>query len=173
MFIREGVNWSLVDIPGQLNMETSNNYFTVKSYIFQDILGPGGEGLVQLEVWKEGGESGYINKTIRVNEPPVAGNCTCNPTTGEGYKTYFQVTCNDWEDPDTPLGYGFSYGNGGDATPVPKSNGSSSSSSKFIIYKLPDEGISSIQIRITISVEDSLGWRTEMVIFAEVREINL
>ena len=81
--------WSPVDIPSQLNIETSNDYFTVKSYIFQDILGPGGEGLVRLEVWSESGESGYINKTIRVNEPPVAGNCTCHPKTGESYKTEF------------------------------------------------------------------------------------
>ena len=167
--MKDGDHWSPVDIPSQLNIETSNNYFTVKSYIFQDILRPGGEGLVQLKVWREGGESGYINKTIRVNEPPVAGNCTCDPKTGEGYKTDFQVTCIDWEDPDTPLTYGFSYGDGGDASHIPKSSENPSSTSEFKIYKQPDKGMSSIQIPITISVEDSLGWKIEMVIYAEAR----
>lgn len=171
--MKDGDHWSPVDIPSQLNIETSNDYFTVKAYIFQDILRPGGEGLVQLEVWREGGESGYINETIRVNEPPMAGNCTCHPKTGEGYKTDFQVTCIGWVDPDTPLRYGFSYSYGGDATPVPKSSENPSSSSEFKILKLPDEGMSSIQIPITISVEDSLGWKIEMVIYAEVREITL
>ena len=169
MFTKDG---SQVDFPSQLNIETSNDYLIVKSYIFQDILKPGGEGLVQLEVWREGGESGYINETLRVNEPPVAGNCTCHPKTGEGYKTDFQVSCIDWVDPDMPLRYLFSYSYGGDATPVPKSSKNPSSSSEFKILKEPDEGISSIQIPITISVEDLLGWKTEMVIYAEVRGIN-
>ena len=164
--------WSPMDIPSQLNIETSNDYFSVNSYIFQDILGPGGEGLVRLEVWRESGESGYINKTIRVNEPPVAGNCTCHPKTGEGYKTDFQVTCVDWEDPDKPLSYRFIYSYRGDVTPVPKSSEIPSSSSEFKILKLPEEGMSSIQIPITISVEDSLGWKIEMIIYAEVRKIN-
>ena len=165
-------NGSRVNIPSHLNMETSNDYFIVKSYIFQTILGPGSEGVVQLKVWRESGESGYINETIRVNEPPVNGSCTCHPKTGEGYKTDFQVTCFGWIDPDKPLRYSFSYSYGGDVTPIPKSSKNPNSSSEFKILKEPDEGLSSIQIAITISVEDALGWKTEMVIYVEVREIN-
>ena len=171
--MKDGDGWSLLDIPRQLNTDTSKSYFIVKSYILQDILRPGGEGLVQLKVWREGGESGYFNETVKVNEPPVAGNCTCHPKIGEGYKTDFQAMCIDWEDPDKPLSYGFSYGDGGDVTPVPKSSENPSSTSKFKIYKLPDEGMSSIKIPITISVEDALGWKIEMIIYTEAREINL
>ena len=154
-------------------METTSSYLTIKSYIFQNILGPGGEAIVQLEAWSEGGKPGYTNRTIRVNEPPQAGNCTCSPQAGEGYKTDFQVTCYGWVDTDTPLRYGFSYGDGDDATPVLTSKENPSSSRKFKIYKLPSEGISSLQIRITVSVEDSLGSRSEMVLDAEVRGMRL
>lgn len=165
MFLTNG---SRVDILSQLNIERSNDYVIVKSYIFQEILRPGGEGVVQLEVWRESGESGYINETIRVNEPPVAGNCSCHPKTGEGYRTDFQVTCIGWVDPDTPLRFLFSYSYDGDVTPIPKSSKNPNSSSEFKILKEPDEGMSATQIPITISIEDSLGWKTEMVIYAEV-----
>jgi len=173
MFRREGDHLPPVYIPIQLNIETSNDYFTIKSSIFQNTLRPGGEGLVQLEVWRESGQSGYINETIKVNEPPTPKNCTCHPTTGEGFKTDFQVTCIDWVDPDEPLRYGYSYSYGGDTKTVQPSSEKPSSSSEFKILKLPDEGMSSIQIPITISVEDALGWKKEMVIYVEVREINM
>jgi len=170
MFRKDGDHLSPVYIPVPLNIETSNYYLTVKSYIFQEKLKPGGEGLVQLEVWRESGESGYINEIIKVNEPPTPKNCTCHPTTGEGFKTDFQVICIKWVDPDEPLRYGFSYSYGGDTKTVQPSSENPSSSSVFKILKLPDEGMSSIQIPITISVEDSLGWKKEMVISAEVRD---
>lgn len=161
-----------MDIPSHLNMETTNSYLTVKSYILQNILRPGGEGLAQLEVWKEGGKSGYVNQTIRVNEPPQAGYCVCIPQMGEGYKTEFQVNCSGWVDPDTPIMYGFSYGDGVDSNQVLTSKENPSLSRTFKIYKLPAEGIPSLQIRITVSVEDSLGLKSEMVLYVEVREMN-
>lgn len=164
--------WSAVDIPTHLNMETTNSYLTVKTYILKNILRPGGEGLAQLEVWKEGGKSGYVNQTIMVNEPPEVGDCICIPQTGEGFKTEFQVNCSGWVDPDIPLTYGFSYGDGDDANPVLTSKENPSLSRTFKIYKLPAEGIASLQIRITVSVEDFLGLRSEMVLYVEVREMN-
>lgn len=171
LFKRNGIHWSAVDIPSHLNMETTNSYFTIKSFIFLNILGPGGEGLVQLKVRREGGMPGYLNQTIKVNEPPVPGNCTCSPTIGEGYKTDFQVTCSGWVDPDKPLSYSFSYGDGDDATPVLTSKENPSSSRNFKIYNLPEEGISSMQIKITVSVEDSLGLRSKVVVYVEARVI--
>ena len=145
-------------------MEKGKSDFTLDT----EVLGPGGEGLVQVEVWRDGGESGITNKTITINEPPVPGNCTCIPSIGEGYKTEFQIVCDGWIDPDEPLGYSFSYGEGDDAKPVYSSTENPSSSRPFKIYKQPADGVSSVDITITISVVDSLGMRSEMSVFAEV-----
>lgn len=171
-FTKNETEWSLLEFPSELKVETDKNDFTVPSYILENILGQGGEGLAQVEAWREGSKKGFTNKTITVNEPPIPGNCSCIPSLGEGYKTNFQVICDGWVDPDKPLRYSFSYGEGDNSRPVLTSE-KPSSSKPFKIYKQPTNGDTSIPVKITISVEDSLGMKSAMSIFAKVRLCNL
>lgn len=165
--IKDGNQWTRLDIPDDLNMETTNRYFLIRSYIFQNILGPGGECIVQVEVRREGGRAGYIAKTLRVNESPKAGNCSCSPPTGEISNTEFQVYCEGWKDPDKPLRYSFSYDD--DEKPLLTSTGNPSSSRKFRIYKQLAEEIVLLSIPIKVTVEDALGMSTEIRFNIEVR----
>ncbi|XP_022787247.1 uncharacterized protein LOC111327355 [Stylophora pistillata] len=166
-FIKMETEFKSLEFPSELNVETDDDDFIVHSYIFENILGQGGEGLVQVEVWRDGGQRGFSNKTITVNEPPIPGNCSCIPSLGEGYKTNFQVVCDSWIDPDKPLRYSFSYGDG---KTVLTSTENPSSSKPFKIYKQPTDGDNSILVRITVSVEDSLGMRSTMSVLAEVKK---
>ena len=164
--IRSGNQWSRMDLPVDLNMETTNRDFIIKSYIFENVLGPGGECLVQLEVRRQGGRAGYITKILRVNEPPQDGNCSCSPSTGEISNTEFQVFCDGWTDSDQPLRYSFSYGD--DEKPLLTSKENPRSSSKFRIYKQLVEEIASVLIPIRVSVQDGLGMSAEIEFYLEV-----
>ena len=147
-------------------MESSNRDFLIRSHIFQNILGPGGECLVQLEVRREGGRAGYFSITLNVNEPPKKGNCSCSPSIGKLANTEFQVFCDNWMDPDTPLLYSFTYGE--DKKPLLTSLEDPASSRKFRIYKQLPEEIPSISIPIRVSVEDALGMSSELSFLLEV-----
>ena len=167
----DGNQWSLMSIPAELNMETTNRDFIVKSYIFQKILGPGDEFRVHLEVRREGGRAAYITKTLKINEPPKIGNCSCIPPTGELSNTEFQVFCDGWTDPNTPLRYSFRYGEDekpDDEKPVLTSLENPRASRKFRIYKQLAEDIASIDITIKVSVADALGMSSDMEFSIEV-----
>ena len=147
-------------------MEATNRAFTIRSYIFQKILRPGGECLVRLEVRREGGRAAYLTKIIRVNEAPKTGNCSTDPRTGELSNTEFRIFCDGWSDPDTPLRYSFSYGD--DEKPVLASLDNPTSSRKFRIYKQVPEEITSISIQIKVVAEDALGMSSEMQLYLKV-----
>ena len=159
--------WSRLDVPAELNMETTNRDLIIRSYVFQDILGPGGQCIVQLEVRREGGRAGFFTKILKVNEPPKDGNCSCYPPTGEISNTEFQVSCDNWQDPDKPLRYSFTYGN--DAKPLLIALDKPSSSRTFRIYKQVAEEITSVLIPITVSIEDALGLSSKINFKIEVR----
>ena len=155
-----------MNIPAELNMETTNRDFIVKSYIFRNILGPGDEFLVHLEVRREGGRAAYITKTLKINEPPKIGNCSCSPPTGELSNTEFQVFCDGWTDPDKPLRYSFRYGE--DEKPLLTSLENPRASRKFRIYKQLAEDIPSIAIPVKVSAADALGMSSEVGFSLEV-----
>lgn len=164
--LSDGNQWSPINIPANLYMETTNREFIVKSAIFQNILGPGDEFVVHLEVRREGGRAAYITKTLKINEPPKIGNCSCIPPTGELSNTEFQVFCDGWTDPDTPLRYSFRYGE--DEKPLLTSLENPRASRKFRIYKQLAEDIPSIAIPIKVSVADALGMSSEIGFSLEV-----
>lgn len=147
-------------------MAATNRAFTIRSYIFQKILGPGDECLVRLQVQRQGGRAAYLTKILRVNEAPKTGNCSTDPQTGELSNTEFRIFCDGWSDPDTPLRYSFSYGD--DEKPVLTSLENPTSSRKFRIYKQVPEETTSITIPIKVVVEDALGMSSKMQFHLEV-----
>lgn len=151
----DGSEWTRITLPAELNMETTNPDFVIKSHIFQNILGPGGQCIVKLEAWREGGRTGYVTKILRVNEPPKPGNCSCYPPTGNISHTEFQISCDGWDDSEMPLLYSFSYGSNG--KPLLTSSKNPSSSRKFRIYEQVSQDVLSVPIPIRVSIEDALG----------------
>ena len=53
--------------------------------------------------------SGRVSKTLEVNEPPTAGNCSVKPPEGEPLAPEFNVSCEGFQDVDKPLSYEFLY----------------------------------------------------------------
>ena len=150
-----GSEWSL---PAELIRENTNRDFVIKSQIFQEHLKPGGQCIVKLETWREGGRTGYVTKILRVNEPPKPGNCSCYPPTGNISHTEFQISCDGWVDSEKPLLYSFSYRRNDNGTkPLLTSLENPSSSRKFRIYEQVSQDVLSVNISIYVSVEDALG----------------
>ena len=52
-----------------------------------------------------GGESGYAEFGISINEPPRPGICMINPSLGYVLQTHFTVTCDMFIDKDAPMTY--------------------------------------------------------------------
>ncbi|XP_036336782.1 polycystic kidney disease and receptor for egg jelly-related protein-like [Rhagoletis pomonella] len=49
--------------------------------------------------------SGKCKITLYLNEPPNGGQCSIEPSSGVEYETEFHITCDDFEDPNTPITY--------------------------------------------------------------------
>lgn len=165
-----GSEWSL---PAELIRENTNPDFVIKSQIFQEHLKPGGQCIVKLETWREGGRTGYVTKILRVNEPPKPGNCSCYPPTGNISHTEFQISCDGWVDSEKPLLYSFSYRRNDNGTqPLLTSPENPSSSRKFRIYEQVSQDVLSVNISINVSVEDALGMSSWYEVKLQVQQTS-
>ena len=165
-----GSEWSL---PAELIRENTNRDFVIKSQIFQEHLKPGGQCIVKLETWREGGRTGYVTKILRVNEPPKPGNCSCYPPTGNISHTEFQISCDGWVDSEKPLLYSFSYRRNDNGTqPLLTSPENPSSSRKFRIYEQVSQDVLSVNISINVSVEDALGMSSWYEVKLQVQQTS-
>ncbi|XP_068673513.1 polycystin-1-like [Montipora foliosa] len=111
--------------------DVSKDEYTLPKDMKQDFLIiPAGffkGGRVGYKVVLEGGfhksEWGMVSKTLKVNEPPTAGNCVVKPAKGEPLAPKFNVSCEGFQDVDKPLSYEFFYSMDNGATRKSLGNG--------------------------------------------------
>ncbi|CAH1779438.1 unnamed protein product [Owenia fusiformis] len=72
------------------------------------LFGITGEETYTLKVTALGssGSPGYSQYTFTTNQPPVAGSCSVQPSSGYVLQTKFNLTCSGFSDANTPLTYG-------------------------------------------------------------------
>ena len=55
------------------------------------------------------GQRGMSAHDISTASPPTNGTCSITPSNGTSLKTYFNLSCSDWESDSNPLSYRFQY----------------------------------------------------------------
>ena len=55
------------------------------------------------------GQQGMSARDISTSSPPTNGTCSITPSNGTSLKTYFTLSCSDWESDSNPLSYRFQY----------------------------------------------------------------
>ena len=107
-----------------------------------------------------------VSKTLEVNEPPTAGNCSVKPLEGKPLATKFNVSCEGFQDVDKPLSYEFLYSMDNGATR--ESLGSGFKSFRAAI-RLPngDQGYD-YKIKFFVNVADNLGAVLEFPVASSV-----
>ena len=55
------------------------------------------------------GQQGMSAEDISTASPPTNGTCSITPSKGTSLKTYFILSCSDWESDSNPLSYRFQY----------------------------------------------------------------
>ena len=55
------------------------------------------------------GQQGMSAEDISTASPPTNGTCSITPSNGTSLKTYFTLSCSDWDSDSTPLSYRFQY----------------------------------------------------------------
>ena len=55
------------------------------------------------------GQQGMSAEDISTASPPTNGTCSITPSNGTSLKTYFILSCSDWESDSNPLSYRFQY----------------------------------------------------------------
>ena len=126
---------------------------------------PGKIYVVRLTASKPGGNPGKFDRdfTAYLNTPPSSGSCFVQPSFGYARVTYFQILCQGWSDPDSPLSYRFTYRSGRGAALISSGR---SDSGRFMI-PTATKGVNS-SVEITALIEDSYGAGTEEVVYVTV-----
>ena len=98
--------------------------------------------------------------------PPTGGECSITPPSGILQKTYFNLSCSDWESDSTPLSYKFQYrlqnglygvlycgpSNTISASWIPPGNKADNFTVKFNVTVTDNVGISSSPVPLTVQV---------------------
>ena len=107
------------------------------------------------------GQQGMSAEDISTASPPTNGTCSITPSNGTSLKTYFILSCSDWESDSNPLSYRFQYLHGllydGSNSSVSSRLRSGSSSSNYIVEVMVtvtnDYGVSAPTFPLSVQVQ--------------------
>ena len=114
-----------------------------------------------------GSKFGMVSKTLEVNKPPTAGNCSVKPLEGKPLATKFNVSCEGFQDVDKPLSYEFLYSMDNGTTRV--SLGSGFKSFRAAIRLPNGDQKYDYKIKFFVNVTDNLGAVLEFPVASSVK----
>ena len=126
-------------------------------------LSPGENYRLYVSVRKNGGKAGNATIDLETNKPPVTGQCSVDPVTGDAMKTQFKIKCQGWSDPDLPLPYKFMYKKDGDVTSI--SSGPLPSARSVLPVGDP---ANDNKLYLLVRVTDSLGLSNQITLQTKV-----
>ncbi|XP_048582698.1 polycystic kidney disease and receptor for egg jelly-related protein [Nematostella vectensis] len=111
-------SWETIN-PTSWAVNTSTGIDKGNLVINSHFLEPSRSYFLRLNAWKPGGyPGGFVEHRFTVNIAPTSGSCSVDPLEGFALDTTFQVKCDGWDDPDTPLKYLVELRNGADIVPI-------------------------------------------------------